>query len=673
MTNNPLLETNELMPFDRIKPEHIDSALDVLLENAYAAFATVTDTSFVANWTEIDRVFGVAAEKVSAVWGAISHLNSVADTPELREKYNKNMTRITEYSVMVGSSKELFAKYNAIDSTTLNEEQRRAHTLAIRGFVMGGAELEGAAKERFAEIQDKMSTLGQKFSENTLDATDAFSYYATLEELEGVPVDVVSVARSAAQKDDKEGYKLSLKMPCYLPIMQFAKSTELREKLYRATATRASDMASIDNIKFDNGPIIREIMPLRQEEASILGYNNYAELSLVPKMAETPEEVTKFLRNFAVRAKPFAEQDLANLKAHATTLGIENPQPWDWTYISEKLKEEKYSYSEQEVKEYFPITKVLDGLFNIAESLFEITIKPDTAPVWHPSVQFFRIERDDQLVGQFYLDPIARTGKRSGAWMNNVRARELRVDTGKLQTPIAYLVCNFSDGVDGNPSLLTHDDVITLFHEFGHGLHHMLTKVTEGSISGINNVEWDAVELPSQFMENFCWEWSVITNMTEHVSTGSPLPRDLFDKMLAAKNFQVGLGTVRQMEMSLFDMILHMGIDDYMDVQKAVRNEVAVMKSPEWARTINTFSHIFSGGYAAGYYSYKWAEVLSADAYAAFEETGSDIQTSRRFRTEILEKGSSRPIMDSFIAFRGRKPSVDALLRHSGMIENDET
>jgi oligopeptidase A len=398
-------------------------------------------------------------------------------------------------------------------------------------------------------------------------------------------------------------------------------------------------------------------------------------------MARSPQQVVDFLRDLARRARPFAEQDLADLRAFAAEhLNLPDPQPWDWSYVGEKLKEARYAFSEQEVKTYFTAPKVLQGLFRIIETLFEVAIRPDNAPVWHPGVQFFRIERGTHLVGQFYLDPGARTGKRGGAWMDDVRARWLRPDTGALQTPVAHLVCNFAEGVGDKPALLTHDDVITLFHEFGHGLHHLLTQVNERDVSGISGVEWDAVELPSQFMENFCWEWDVLKHMTAHVDTGEPLPRALYDKMLAAKNFQSGLQTLRQVEFSLFDMLLHMGQapvvngqPDILALLKQVRDEVAVLQAPTYNRTPHTFGHIFSGGYSAGYYSYKWAEVLSADAYAAFEEaaqhTGTtlDVATGRRYREAVLEAGGSRPAMESFKAFRGREPQLDALLRHQGM------
>lgn len=666
---NPLLNFDGLPLFDQIKPYHVDPALDILLADATIAFATVTAPTFPADWDAMAKVFDVPSRKLGSAWGAVAHLKSVVDTPELREAFNRNIPRMTEFGTIISSSKELFEKYAAINPSTLNKEQQRAHQLAMQGFILGGAMLGGAAKERFAAIQERQSTLSRQFGDNVLDATDAFTYTATLEELDGVPADVVATAKAAAEADGKEGYKLSLKMPCYLPIMQFAKSSSLREMMYRANSTRASDQ-SVDT-KYDNTEIIREMLALKHEEAVLLGFNNYAEVSVTPKMAESPEQVVAFLRDFATKARPYAEADLEELRKYAAEeLFIGQPMPWDWTYIGEKLKETKYSYSEQEVKQYFPINKVLDGLFSIAEKLFEITISPDTAAVWHPCVTFYKIELGNgELVGQFYLDPTARSGKNGGAWMNDVRTREINIETGKLVTPVAYLVCNFSDSVDGKSATLTHDEVTTLFHEFGHGIHHMLTQVTEGSISGINGFEWDAVEMPSQFMENFCWEWDVIKNMTSHVDTGLPIPKELFDKMYAAKNFQAGLGTVRQMEMSLFDMVLHMHLSDkdFMEVQKDIRSEVSVLVPPSWTRSAHTFTHIFTGGYSAGYYSYKWAEVLSADAYAAFEETNSSLDTCRRYRQEILEKGASRPAMESFIAFRGRAPTPDALLRHQGM------
>ena len=673
---NPLLAITDLPAFDRIAPEHVAPAVDALLADAEQALETVTAPDFPADWTAISRVLDVSTDRFGRAWGAVSHLNSVADTSALRAAYNEALPRVTEFWTRLGADERLYAKYKAIDPATLNTEQRQAHHNAVRNFVLSGAELTGVAKERFARIQERMAELSQKFSENALDATDAFAYYASAEELEGVPDDVQQTAAAAAQADGKPGFKLTLKMPCYLPVMQFAHSSALRQTMYRAYVTRASEQAPQDQLVYDNSALVLEILTLRKEEANLLGYANFGEVSVVPKMAQSPAEVVKFLRDLAHKARPYAEKDLADMRAFAATeLGLADPQAWDWPYVSEKLKEARYAFSEQEVKQYFTAPKVLGGLFKIIETLFEVAIRKDVAPVWNDQVEFYRIERNGALVGQFYLDQAARSGKRGGAWMDAERSRWLRPDTGVLQTPVAHLVCNFASGVGGKPPLLTHDDVTTLFHEFGHGLHHLLTQVNEHDVSGISGVEWDAVELPSQFMENFCWEWDVLKHMTSHVESGEPLPRALFDKMTAAKNFQSGLQTLRQIEFSLFDMLLHTEhspADDFMQLLDAVRQEVAVTRPPAFSRTVHTFSHIFAGGYAAGYYSYKWAEVLSADAYAAFEETvGADgspsAQTGRKYREAILEAGGSRPAMESFKAFRGREPNLDALLRHQGM------
>ena len=672
---NPLLATAPLPLFDQIKPEHVSAAMDELLARAEAALSEVTQAGFPASWTGISRVLDVATENLSRAWGAVSHLNSVADTAELRAAYNAALPRVTEFWTRLGADERLYAKYKAIDISSLNAEQRQAHKNAVRNFVLSGAELQGQDRVRFAEIQERQAELSQKFSENALDATEAFAYYAQLADLDGVPQDVIDAALSQALAESQSGYKLTLKMPSYLPVMQFARSSALRETLYRAYNTRASDQSNHEHSQFDNSAIMAEILALRLEESRLLGYQNFGEVSVVAKMADSPEQVISFLRDLARRARPYAEKDVADLRAFAAEhLKLSNPQPWDYAYIGEKLKEARYAFSEQEVKQYFTAPKVLEGLFKIVETLFDVHLAKDTAPVWKPEVHFYRIERAGQLIGQFYLDQPARTGKRGGAWMDDVRARWLRPDTGQLQTPVAHLVCNFAEGVAGKPALLTHDDVTTLFHEFGHGLHHMLTQVNERDVSGISGVEWDAVELPSQFMENFCWEWDVLKHMTAHVDTGEPLPRALFDKMTAAKNFQSGMQTLRQVEFSLFDMLLHTqgeGSKDVMALLAEVRAEVAVIQAPPYSRPAHTFSHIFSGGYAAGYYSYKWAEVLSADAYAAFEESSSgaaaNVETGRKYREAILEAGGSRPAMESFKAFRGREPSIDALMRHQGM------
>ena len=671
---NPLLDFSSLPLFDRITPADVEPAIAQLLQQADAALHQVTQDDFPAEWVRISHVLDTATEQLGRAWGAVSHLQSVADTPELRAAYNAQLPKVTEFWTRLGANEALYAKYKAIRPDSLNPEQSHARTLALRNFVLSGAELSGDAKERFAAIQERQAEISQLFSEHVLDATDAWSLTIAKDETAGIPDDVLETAHALAKAEGQTGYKLTLKMPCYLPVMQYAHSSTVREKMYRAYATRASDLS--EHAQFDNSALLIEILQLRQEEARLLGYDNHAQVSLASKMAESPEHVVGFLRDLADRAKPYAVNDLAEMRQFAAEhLHLPDPQAWDWTFVGEKLKQARYAFSDLEVKAYFTAPKVLEGLFKIVETLFEVAIRQDSAPVWHPGVLFYRIERQGQLVGQFYLDPGARQGKRGGAWMDDVRARWLRPDTGHLQTPVAHLVCNFAEGINGQPPLLTHDDVITLFHECGHGLHHMLTQVNERDVSGISGVEWDAVELPSQFMENFCWEWSVLKHMTAHVYTGEPLPRALFDKMLAAKNFQSGLQTLRQIEFSLLDMYLHtLPAQDIqvLDVLQQVRKEVAVMHPPAFNRMPHSFSHIFAGGYAAGYYSYKWAEVLSADAYAAFEETSAadgqhSVETGRRYRRAILEAGGSRPAMASFKAFRGREPSLDALLRHQGM------
>jgi len=682
MSTNPLLDTTGLPLFDQIKPEHVSPALDTLLADAEASLARVTGPDVLPDYDALSLLLDVTTERLGRAWGAVGHLNSVADTPELRAAFNENLPRITEFYTRLGADERLYAKYKALNEaqkTTdfelrLSPARRRALDLALRAFVLGGAELQGEAKKRFAEIQELQAAKSQAFSEHVMDATDAFAYYAQAEELDGVPPDVIEATRAAAEAEGKDGHKLTLHMPSYLPVMQYASHRPLRETLYRAYATRASEFGAPER---DNSALMQEILALRQEESKLLGYGTFADVSLVPKMATSPQQVMDFLRDLAKRARPFAEKDMAELREFAQTeCGLSDLQAWDVAYVSEKLKEARYAFSDQEVKPYFTEPTVLKGLFGLIETLFDVKITPDSAPVWHESVQFFRIERAGQLVGQFYLDPYARTGKRPGAWMDDVRGRWKRPDNGLTQTPVAHLVCNYAKGVGGKPALLTHDDVTTLFHEFGHGLHHMLTQVDDIGVAGISGVEWDAVELPSQFMENFCWEWDVVQKLTSHVDTGASLPRALFDKMTAAKNFQSGMQTLRQIEFSLFDMRLHAEPAQAANVQGVVdevRREVAVNIPPAFNRFQHSFSHIFAGGYAAGYYSYKWAEVLSADAYAAFEEAATpdkgvlSPEVGRRYRQAILEAGGSRSAMDNFKAFRGREPQIDALLRHQGM------
>jgi oligopeptidase A len=673
MNDNPLLDTTGLPAFDRIRPEHVSPAVDTLLRQADEALEQAVGPDVPADYDAMSAVLDVATERLGRAWGAVSHLNHVADNPALRAAYTENLPKVTEFHARLGADERLYAKYKAIaagpSAATLSPPRRRALQNAIRDFVLSGAELEGPAKERFRAIQEQMADLSQKYSEHVLDATDGYAHYATDAELDGVPDDVKAAAREAAQAEGRDGHKLTLHFPSYYPVMQYATNRDLRRTLYTAYVTRASELGGRPEL--DNTELMRQLLELRQEEARLLGHPSYAEVSLVPKMAQSPAEVTRFLAELGERARPFAQRDLDELRAFARDeLGLADLQAWDQAYASERLREARYAFSDQKVKQYFTEPKVLDGLFRIIETLFEVSIRPDAAPVWHEGVRFYRIERGTSLVGQFYLDPYARNGKRPGAWMDDVCGRWARPE-GRLQTPVAHLVCNFAPPVGGRPALLTHDDVITLFHEFGHGLHHMLTQVDDIGVAGISGVEWDAVELPSQFMENFCWEWDVVKRLSAHVDTGEPLPRDLFYRMVAAKNFQSGLQMLRQVEFSLFDMRLHAEPANAGRVQQVldeVRAQVAVNIPPPFNRFQHSFSHIFAGGYSAGYYSYKWAEVLSADAWSAFQEHGVlDPETGRRFRREVLEAGGSRPAMDSFKAFRGREPEIDALLRQEGM------
>jgi oligopeptidase A len=671
MDHNPLLGRDDLPCFDAIRPEHITPAIDALLHAA-------------------DAALDVATERLSRAWGAVGHLNAVADSPALRAAYNENLSRVVDFYTRMGADERLFAKYKAVlagpGASLLAAPRQRALANALRDFKLSGAELEGAARQRHAELQDRQAELGQAFSEHVLDATDGFSLFVTREELDGVPDDVTQAAFQAAQAEGQTGHKLTLHAPCYVPLMQYAQNRSLREALYRAYNTRASEFGVAE---LDNTAVMRQLLELRQEEASLLGYASAADQSLVPKMASSPQQVIEFLQDLGRRARPGALRDLAELREFARDeLGLTELQAWDHYFASQKLKEKRYAFSEQEVKQYFTEPKVLEGLFHIIETVFEVRIRADSAPVWHPSVRFFRVERDPdprladaapQLVGQFYLDLYSRPGKRPGAWMDDVLDRWLRPE-GRLQTPVAHLVCNFAPpvAVDGvmRPALLTHDDVTTLFHEFGHGLQLMLTQIDDIGVSGISGVEWDAVELPSQFMENFCWEWDVLKHLTSHVDSGAPMPRALFDRMLAARNFHSGLDTLRQVELALIDMRLHTEPGAHQRISAlndAVRAEVAVLAPPAFSRSLNTFSHIFAGGYAAGYYSYKWAEVLSADAWSAFEESADgaagvlNVETGRRLRQSVFETGGSRSTMDSFMAFRGREPRIDALLRHQGL------
>jgi oligopeptidase A len=677
---NPLLNFSGLPRFAEIKPEHVSPAIDELLARNRALTAKLLADASAPTWDNFVQPFEDANEQLSRAWGQVGHLNMVMNSPELREVYNANLPKVTQYYAELSQNLALYGKYKAIRNgagyTALNGEQKKVIENELRDFRLGGAELPEDKKARFMALQEELSALSAKFSDNLLDATNAWTCVCEDEkEVAGIHADELQAAAEAAEQVGKSGWLFTLKAPSYGPVMQYADNRDLRERMYRAYVTRASELLA-ENCKLDwnNTPLMAQILKLRTEEAHMLGFANYAEFSLASKMADTPQQVAEFLRELAQRARPFADKDLQEVREFAAAnLGLPALQAWDVAYASEKLRQQRYAYSDQEVKQYFPEDAVLKGLFGLVEQLFGLKIAAAEAPVWHDTVRFFSIhDNKGRLIGQFYLDLYARASKRGGAWMDDAITRR-RTNKG-IQTPVAYLNCNFASPVGGKPALFTHDEVITLFHEFGHGLHHLLTQVEALGVSGINGVEWDAVELPSQFMENFCWEWDVLQGMTRHAESGAKLPRDLYDKMIAAKNFQSGLQMLRQIEFSLFDLRLHSDFDangkqTVQQLLDEVRTEVAVLIPPAFNRFQNSFSHIFAGGYAAGYYSYKWAEVLSADAYSLFEDNGIlDAATGEHFRREILAVGGSRPAMESFKAFRGREPQIDALLRHNGLV-----
>ena len=667
---NPLVDFSGLPRFGELRPDHVTPAVDQLLADGRSTIERVTAAPVA--WDAFVAPLEDANERIGRAWGQVAHLHAVLDSPELREAYNANLPKVTQYWTELGQNQALFEKYKQLAASpsfaTLSPARKRIVENALRDFRLGGAELPPEKKARFGAIQEELARSAARFSENLLDATKAFTLIVDESRTRGIPEDVRDAAREAAEKDGKAGYKFTLHAPSYMPVMQYADDRKLRETMYRESVTRASEFGKTE---WDNTALVARIVELRRELAALLGYANYAEVSLVPKMAESPAQVLEFLQDLAKRSRPFAEKDVAELREFARReLGIDKLEAWDVAYASEKLRVKRYAFSEQEVKQYFPEEVAVQGLFRVAETLYGLRIQPAQAPRWHEDVRFYEIrDNTSALVGQFYMDLYARDTKRGGAWMDDAITRRRKAEN--LQTPVAYLNCNFSRPVGGRPALFTHDEVQTLFHEFGHGLHHLLTRVEDLGVSGINGVEWDAVELPSQFMENFCWEWDVLRHMTRHVDTGAPLPRELFDKMVAAKNFQSGLAMLRQLEFAVFDMRLHAEFAPTrtaLQLLDEVRQKVAVLHPPSYNRFPNNFSHIFAGGYAAGYYSYKWAEVLSADAYSFFEEHGVlDPKSGQRFRDEILGVGGSRPAAESFKAFRGREPTVDALLRHNGM------
>ncbi len=680
--NNPLLDFSGLPRFAAIRPEHVTPAVDSLLADARATILRVATDTSTPSWDTVVEPMADALDRFDRAWSAVRHLNAVVNTTELRNAYNENLPNVIAFFSELSQDLRLYERYRALRAgdafAALEPPQRKLVDNELRDFKLGGAELDDTGKARLKAIHAELGEVTTRFEENLLDATNAWGHYGEDDAaLAGVPPEVVAAAKAAAQAEGKSGWKLTLRMPCYQPVMQYAEDRNLRRRMHEAYSTRASDLGS--NPDWSNGPLLLRILALRHEAAKLLGYRNYAEVSLVPKMAQHPDEVIAFLRDLARRAKPFAQRDFAELASFAKDhLGLATLEPWDLAYASEKLKASRYAYNEQEVRQYFPEDRVLAGLFRVVETIYGLAIRESKAEVWHPDVRFFTIrDANGALVGEFYFDLYARAGKQGGAWMDDaINRRSVR---GKVQHPVAFLTCNLTAPVDGKSATFTHQEVITIFHEFGHGLHQLLTKIDISGISGLQGVEWDAVELPSQFMENFVWEWDVLAHMSRHVGTGGPLPRELFDRMMAARNFQSGLATVRQLEMGLFDMRVHAEYESAtgdpqrspQEILAEVRREVAVVPRAPYDRFLESFSHVFAGGYAAGYYSYKWAEVLSADAFSLFEEQGVlSADVGARFRDEVLARGGSRPAIESFVAFRGRPPQLDALLRHNGMIES---
>ena len=700
--SNPLLApVSSLLDYSSIKPEHIEPAIAALIDAARAAVERSADPSLPVTWDAIVEPLQDSSEKLWRAWSAAGHLNAVVNTPELRAAYNQCLPLVTEFSTWVGLHAGLYAQYQRLKVSAgyadLTSVRQRVLDLALRDFRLSGVELQGEQRQRYAEISDMQAQASQKFSENVLDSVDQWSLLIIdPERLAGLPADVVQAAAVAARTDagkdgstdsdrpqdtPEQAWKLSLKMPCYLPVMQYAQDRSLRQEMYTAYSTIASEHGAP---ALDNSQLIEQLLELRAEEAALLGFGSFADLKLETRMADSAQQVLDFLRELAGRAKPYAERDLAELRGYARDkLGLEQLEPWDLAYASERLREERYAYSEEEIKQYFTEPQVLQGLFQLVKKLFKVVLRKADAPVWHPDAQVLEAVADDgTLLGTLYIDLYARQGKQSGAWVDSERNRR-RVNSG-IQTPVVFLTCNFSRGLNGRPALLTHDDVITLFHESGHALHALLSQVDEPGASAFASVEWDAIELPSQFMENFCWEWSVVQSLSAHADTGQPLPRALYDKLISARNFQSGMQMLRQVEFALFDMSIHhqaqgLSIQAVLETLDQVRQEVAVLFPPAWHRFPHNFSHLFAGGYGAGYYSYKWAEVLSADAYAAFEENAETMADGlretvhaapvRRSLNETLAVGGARPAAESFQAFRGRAPSIDALLRHSGMGE----
>ncbi len=674
--SNPLLADGELPAFSTIAPNHVLPAVESVLADFQAEVDRLVADPGARDFDRLIAPLERLEERLGRAFAPVSHLHGVKDSPELREAYSAALEKITAHSTELGQNRALYLATEAVQEgpgfAALDRARKTLVEDSLRDFRLSGVALEEPARTRFRDIQNRLSRVETEFEEAVLDATDAWTRAVTETELAGLPESARAMLAQAAQEHEQPGHLATLKGPVVQAILTFADDRSLREQVYAAYNTRASDQGPQAG-QFDNSARIAEILALRHEAARLLGFASSAELSLADKMAGTPEKVLAFLRDLAARAKPVAERELGELRAFATSeLAIADLQPWDVAFASEKLRERRFDFSEEDLKPYFPLPSVMAGLFALAERVFGVRlVERHDVDTWHADVQFFDVlDGDGRVRAGVYLDHFARAGKRGGAWMDVCRTPLLDGATARI--PVAFLTCNFAPPNDGKPSLLTHDDVLTLFHEFGHGLHHLLTEVHWPSVGGINGVEWDAVELPSQFMENFGWERGALDSFARHWQTGATLPQALYKKSLAARHFHAGLFLVRQLEFGLFDFRLHLDYDPArgprtLDILDEVRREVAVLPPPAWQRGPHAFTHIFSGGYAAGYYSYLWAEVLSADAFAAFEEAGVfDPATGTRYRREILTVGGSRPALESFVAFRGREPEPDALLRSYG-------
>ena len=675
---NPLLEKSDLPQFSKIKPEHIQPAVEQLIQECRKTTEQVLNQPNFS-WENFCQPLAEVNERLSRAWSPVGHLNAVKNSPELREVYQACLPLLAEYGTWVGQHQGLYNAYlqlkNSAEFANYSQAQKKAIENSLRDFELSGISLPPEQQKRYGEIVTRLSELNSQFSNNVLDATMGWEKIVTDEnQLKGLPESALQAAKQSAQNKGVEGYRFTLEIPSYLPVMTYCENRQLREEMYRAFVTRASEQGPNAG-KWDNSSVMEEILTLRVELAKLLGFEHYTDLSLATKMAENPQQVFDFLENLAVRCKPQGEKELAELEEFCkTTENVTALEPWDITFYSEKQKQAQYSINDEELRPYFPEDRVLSGLFELIKRIFNIrAVERFGVDTWHKDVRFFDlIDETDEVRGSFYLDLYAREHKRGGAWMDDCIGRKRKAD-GSLQKPVAYLTCNFNAPIGDQPALFTHDEVTTLFHEFGHGIHHMLTQIDIGEVAGINGVPWDAVELPSQFLENWCWEEQALAFISGHYQTGEPLPKEKLTQLLKAKNFQAAMFVLRQLEFGLFDFRLHHNYqpnkaDQILDQLKSVKQQVAVIKGVEWARTPHSFSHIFAGGYAAGYYSYLWAEVLSADAYSRFEEEGIfNPTTGKSFLDEILTRGGSEEPMALFERFRGRKPTLDALLRHKGI------